>query len=330
MRISREQLLAEAAATGFRPEVLEKAVHLLNLLEGFRSHPFLKDRLALKGGTALNLFIFQLPRLSVDLDMNYIGAADREGMLAERPKVEEAVNAVCRREGFTPRHVPDDHAGGKWRLHYESALGPGGNLELDLNFMFRVPLWSVVAQDSRPLGSYRASRIPVLDGNEVAAGKLAALLARHASRDLFDAHQLLRRGSLDPDRLRVAFVIYGATNRKDWRTVSVKDVSFEASEVKNLLLPLLRNEVVAQVGPVTTWAARMAEECRQGLGIVLPLNDPEREFLDRLLDYGEIEPSLLTQDIELADRIRRSPGLEWKALNVRRFKGTGGSAPAAS
>lgn len=325
--ISREQLLAEATATGFRPEVLEKAVHLLNLLEGFRSHPFLKDRLALKGGTALNLFIFQLPRLSVDLDMNYIGAADREGMLAERPKVEEAVNAVCRREGFTPRHVPDDHAGGKWRLHYESALGPGGNLELDLNFMFRVPLWSVVAQDSRPLGSYRANRIPVLEVNEVAAGKLAALLARHASRDLFDAHQLLRRGNLDRDRLRVAFVIYGAMNRKDWRTVSVKDVSFEVSEVKNLLLPLLRNEVVAQVGQVTTWVARMVEECRQGLTIVLPLNDAEREFLDRLLDNGEIEPSLLTQDIELADRIRRSPGLEWKALNVRRFKGTGGSAP---
>jgi len=138
MRISREHLLGEAVATGFRPEVLEKAVRLLNLLEGFRSHPFLKDRLALKGGTALNLFIFELPRLSVDLDMNYIGAADREGMLAERPKVEEAVNAVCRREGFTPRYVPDDHAGGKWRLHYESALGPGGNLELDLNFMFRL------------------------------------------------------------------------------------------------------------------------------------------------------------------------------------------------
>jgi hypothetical protein len=38
---------------------LEKVIHLLNLLEGFNRHPFLKERLALKGGTALNLFLFR-------------------------------------------------------------------------------------------------------------------------------------------------------------------------------------------------------------------------------------------------------------------------------
>lgn len=62
MRISKERLLTESAATGFRPDVLEKAIRLLNLLDSFRSHPFLKGRLALKGGTALNLFVFDLSR----------------------------------------------------------------------------------------------------------------------------------------------------------------------------------------------------------------------------------------------------------------------------
>ena len=51
MTVSREKLQAEAMATGYRPEVLEKVIHLLNLLEGLRSHPFLRGRLALKGGT---------------------------------------------------------------------------------------------------------------------------------------------------------------------------------------------------------------------------------------------------------------------------------------
>lgn len=50
MRISSKRLRREAEVTRFRPEVLEKVIHLLNLLEGFLSHPFLKDRLALKGG----------------------------------------------------------------------------------------------------------------------------------------------------------------------------------------------------------------------------------------------------------------------------------------
>ena len=72
MRISKERLSSEAEGTGFRAEVLEKVIHLLNLLETLHKHPFLKNRLALKGGTALNLFLFDVPRLSVDIDLNYV------------------------------------------------------------------------------------------------------------------------------------------------------------------------------------------------------------------------------------------------------------------
>jgi hypothetical protein len=44
------------------------------------------------------------------------------------------------------------------------------------------------------------------------------------------------------------------------------------------------------------------------------------EFLDRLLDEAEIQPSLLTSDQGLQERINRHPLLEWKALNVRQYK----------
>lgn len=113
MKLSRERLVYDSAASGFRPEILEKVIHLLSLLEAMQGHPYLKNRLALKGGTALNLFLFDLPRLSVDIDLNYIGARDRETMLAERPLVEQAISAVCSREGFSTARVPGDHAGGK-------------------------------------------------------------------------------------------------------------------------------------------------------------------------------------------------------------------------
>ena len=106
-------LQREAAATGFRTESLEKVIRLLDVLEGIRSHPFLKSRLALKGGTALNLFVLDVPRLSVDIDLNYIGTAEREPMLAERPQVELALQAVCGRLGLQTRRVPGEHAGGK-------------------------------------------------------------------------------------------------------------------------------------------------------------------------------------------------------------------------
>jgi hypothetical protein len=315
MKVSRERLTSESQATGFRPEVLEKVIHLLNLLEGFNRHPFLKERLALKGGTALNLFLFGVPRLSVDIDLNYIGAVDRDTMMDERPKVEQAVQAVCSREGMNVTRVPGDHAGGKWRLRYDSGLGEGGNLEVDLNFMFRVPLWPVTRLDAK-VGSYSATQIPVLDLHELAAGKLAALLARQASRDLFDAHQLLMRGDLDREKLRLGFVLYGAMNRKDWRTVTVDEVGCDPRELENRLVPVVRSEFLAQ-RKAGDWAQRMIAECRHGLGAILPMTADEMAFLDALLDHGRIQPELLTSDAEMADRIKFHPLLLWKAANVR-------------
>jgi hypothetical protein len=50
VKVSREKLHREAQATGFRPEILEKVIQLLNLLEAFQGHPFIEGRLALKGG----------------------------------------------------------------------------------------------------------------------------------------------------------------------------------------------------------------------------------------------------------------------------------------
>jgi len=318
MRVSRERLKGESQATGFRPEVLEKVIHLLNLLEGVNRHPFLKGRLALKGGTALNLFLFDVPRLSVDIDLNYIGAADRDTMMAERPKVEQAIQAVCSREGMNITRVPTDHAGGKWRLRYESALGEGGNLEVDLNFMFRVPLWAVTRR-SAAVGSYSATQIPVLDLHELAAGKLAALLSRRASRDLFDTHQLLTHGDLDRTKLRLGFVLYGAMNRKDWRTVAIDDVGYDHRELENELIPVVRAEPLAK-RKAGVWAESMIAECRDRLGAVLPMAANEIAFLDRILDQGEIEPELLTTDGEMADRIRIHPLLQWKAVNVQKHR----------
>ena len=224
MKISLEQLTAEADATQLRADMLEKAVQLLAVLEAVCSHPHLEGRLVLKGGTALNLFVFNISRLSVDIDLNYVGAASRKAMLEERPRIEAAVQAVLRREGFTVRRMPKEHAGGKWSFRYASAFGSSGRLELDLNFMYRVPLWPVVRMDSHLLGSWRAMGIPVVDFHELAAGKLSALLSRHKARDLFDTRLILSMEDLDLKRLRIAFVVYGAMNRKDWRTISPDDV----------------------------------------------------------------------------------------------------------
>ena len=321
MNLTLEELQREAAATGFLTETLEKALHLLALLDALRSHPFLRPRIALKGGTALNLFVFDAPRLSVDIDLNYVGTVDREAMVAERPKVEQAVQAVCGREGLRVTRVPGEHAGGKWRLTYVSASGRSGNLELDINFMLRVPLWPARPIDSRPVGFYQAKGVPMLDLHELAGGKLAALLSRTASRDLFDTCELLRREDLDRVKLRLAFVVYGAANRRDWRKVSPENVKVDTVEIQNQLLPTLRTTLEPSPRDVAAWGKKLVSECRDLLETVLPLTAEEQEFIAHLNDRGNIAPELLTSDPSMQATIREHPALRWKALNVRQHRG---------
>jgi len=321
MRISSEKLSAEAQRTGFRPDMLEKVAHLLTLLNALQSHPFLKERVVLKGGTALNLFILDIPRLSVDIDLNYVGTETREGMVEDRPKLEQALQAVFHREGYDVRRMPEEHAGGKWALRYASASGQGGNLEVDVNFMFRIPLWPVQQMDSRPLGGWEATAIPLLDIHEIAAGKLAAMFARRQARDLFDCHQILRPQHMDPQRLRTSFVIYGAANRKDWRTITIDDVNVDPEDFARQLIPTLRSSFSNRQESATEYGQRIVDELRPMLSILLPFTDSEVEFLNQLLENGEIVPDLLTDNSRLQDCIRRMPMLLWKAENVRQYRG---------
>ncbi len=321
MRLSPERLAAEAEATGFRPDFLEKAIQLLGLLEAIQSHPFLRGKLALKGGTALNLFVFDVPRLSVDIDLNYVGAEDREAMLDERPRMEEAIQAVFSRQDLGVRRIPQDHAGGKWSLRYPAAAGQSGRIDVDINYMYRVPLWPTTIMDSHSLGSSRATGIPVMDIHELAAGKIAALLARRRARDLFDTRLVLSMGGLDLQRLRTAFVVYGAMSRRDWRTVSDQDVAFDLSDLSGQLVPALRIGAV-QVLDAVDYGNSLVDKCRKALDALLPFNDAERAFLDLLLDEGVVDATLLTSDEVLQRRIQTQPLLEWKAQHVRRYKAT--------
>ena len=140
-------------------------------------------------------------------------------------------------------------------MQYQSSTGQRANLEVDINFMFRFPLWPVVTMDSKQLGAWQAKGISVLDIHELAAGKLAALFSRRQARDLFDCHKILHSANLDHNRLRVV------------------------------------------------------AECQESLTSILPFTDSEQEFLNLLLDKGQIAPKLLTDDTSFQERIQNHPKL---------------------
>ncbi len=118
----------------------------------------------------------------------------------------------------------------------------------------------------------------------------------------------------------MAFVVYGAMNRKDWRTVSTEQIGYDARELERSLLPLLRAPVSKERSR-EDWARSLVAECRAVLGVVLPMDDNQIAFLDQLLDNGRIRPDQLGADAEVAAKIEGHPMLQWKAMNVRKTKG---------
>lgn len=75
MRIQAAEIRAVAAEHGFEARNVEKTARLLSLLTAMSRHSFLQDRFALKGGTALHLFIMDMERLSIDIDVHYVARA---------------------------------------------------------------------------------------------------------------------------------------------------------------------------------------------------------------------------------------------------------------
>ena len=107
-----------------------------------------------------------------------------------------------------------------------------------------------------------------------------------------------------------------ACNSQPWKFIIVDD-----PELMNELAPVLRSDETDNTRDPERWASRLIKECRQAISIVLPFREGELEFLDCILDRGEIEPYLITTEKEMANKIQNHPGLQWKALNVRKFKG---------
>jgi hypothetical protein len=202
-------------------------------------------------------------------------------------------------------------------------VGGTGSLEVDVNFLLRRPLLDLEQRAPRFPPDVGAETIPLLSLEEIAAGKFTALLTRRAARDAFDAVQLLELAPdlLDRPGFRLAFLVYATGSRQDIRGLRPRDMAVTPADVRNQLLPLLRVEGWPFDGDFGRLAGHLNEVCAAAGERLLTWSGREREFIDRLSDRGEIAAELITDDRAMQALVREQPLLQWKALNVREFKG---------
>lgn len=267
---------------------------------------FSDDTFALKGGTAINLFIRDMPRLSVDLDLVFPDhTLSREDALA---RINDAIRRAAERlnkRGFHT-HIPPADAGETKLLVRRDRI----QVKIEANFVMRGTVRPVHRASLTPAarGILMADlEIPVVSLEDVYGGKLCAALDRQHPRDLFDMMQLFAHEGITPG-IRRAFVVYLASGNRPIHEVlfpQLRDVryDFEHNFQGMTTEPVSLDDLLAA-------RDRMVTELHQGL------DDNERRFLLSLVS-GAPEWPLLG-----VDHLEHLPGIRWKLHNLLELQKT--------
>lgn len=298
----------------FQPAVVDKVERLLDLLEEMERHPALKRKLCMHGGTAINLFMLGVPRLSVDIDMSYIGAESREDMLEERPSIESAIVQVGEALGYLVSPTKGDHAGRTFKLHYHGDWGQD-SVKIDVIYLNRVPLLSI-----QPKSCAMRSGVSVVmfDDLELIGGKVKAFYDRVKVRDLYDIaniYTFLGENEISPFAHKV--ILYHASVSACFPNCFVGRAQTRFAdlhrELEQQLYPMLKR----RNGNPTLEQLIVRAELFIG-EYVLPQDDSEQEYLDQFA-AGSFIPELLFGASETAERAARSPEAAWKLLNLKKM-----------
>lgn len=166
---------------------------------------------ALKGGTAINLFVRDLPRLSVDIDLTYVPVQDRTISLAEIGKALERLALAI--EGQS-KHIRVDRRRAEGEMVKLFAWRGKVRVKIEVSPVLRGCVREPVMRGVSPSveAEFGYIEVPVLHLHDLYAGKLCAALDRQHPRDLFDVQVLLEHEGID-DELFEVFLVYLLSGR---------------------------------------------------------------------------------------------------------------------
>ncbi|MCK0538421.1 nucleotidyl transferase AbiEii/AbiGii toxin family protein [Alcanivorax quisquiliarum] len=277
----------------------------VRLLLSIAPDVFDNDIFAMKGGTAINLFVQEMPRLSVDIDLVYIPwQSSREQALQAISKELSAIAQRLERFGVQTRLLRSrDSLDAKLIAENETS-----QVKLEVNAVFR---GTVLPVERRRLSSRTSNlfgielEVPTLAPDELYAGKLIAALDRQHPRDLFDAWQLFETGGLT-DAMIECFVVYLAGHNRPIHEVlfgNDKDIS---GEYERAFVGM--TEVACTLETLLATRARLRRELPQRLSAA------HQRFLSGL---ARAQPDWSLLQCAHAEQL---PALRWKLANLNTFQ----------
>ena len=236
---------------------------------------------ALKGGTAINLFVQDMPRLSVDIDLTYLPVESRDIFLlnieAELLKMKQLIENL----GLFVKVVQMKNSSiSKLQVYTNNAM-----IKIEPNFVLR---GSVFACEEKELCNkaqdqfLKFMRINTLSIGDLYGGKICAALDRYHPRDLFDMKLLLdSQGVTDP--IRQAFIVYLASGSRPMHELlnpRISDISRQ--EFENTF----KSEFSGMTDRSVTHEELSDIRSRLPSLLLASFTDNEREFLIKLINFS--------------------------------------------
>jgi len=308
---SKRFLESMALQTGFIRDNLEKTFRLCDILQFLNTDPITKECLSLKGGTAINLVIFNMPRLSVDIDLDFSINCSREKMLDLRVVINEEILNFMFAHGYAlSPNTKNPHSLDSWVFYFQNAGGNRDNIKIEINYSMRSHILPIVKKKAMVEFLCIENEISTLSTPELFGTKTKALIERTAPRDLYDVYNMIIHNIISPeeqDLFRKIVLFYLVIGTKDsipshFNFENIKALKY--SKIKSNLTPVLKKGEHFEFETAKTTVTEY-------LSKLMAFTDKENLFIEHF-NQGIYQPDLLFDDADIMNRIKEHPMALWR------------------
>lgn len=265
---------------------------------------FAENIFALKGGTAINLFVRDMPRLSVDLDLVYVDhKLDRTSALDQINTGIKAAGEQLTKRGFQI-YLPNNDDAGETKIFVRRDKL---EVKVEVNYVSRGTVHPIHrgSLNARAKDVLQADvELPLVSLGDLYGGKLVAAMDRQHPRDLFDVMELLKNEGITPG-IRRCFVVYLASHHRPIHEVLFPPLRDISGEYENSFKGMTSDHV--ELKDLLSARERMIAELHTNL------DSEERAFLVAL---SRSSPDWASLGIP---HLAELPAIRWKAENIAKL-----------
>lgn len=311
-KYDKAYLAKRSLETGFIRDNLEKVYRLVDVLQYINTNPLLSEYLVLKGGTAINLTVFNMPRLSVDIDLDFNCICSKSEMLDLRAEINTDLMQYMEGQGYNL-----DIDKGKnllsldsWVFYYQNSVGNKDNIKIEINYSMRNHILPINKATVNVGFLENTLTVNALNPIELFGSKIKALIERTAPRDLYDIYNMLHFGIFDEteqELLKKCVIFYLAVGGS--KAIST-NISFDSidnlsfSKIKQTLLPVIRKSEKFDFEVAKA-------KVKQYLEKLMQFNEQDKAFINNF-NSNKYMPELLFDDDSILKNICEHPMALWK------------------